>query len=62
VTLSDLLERRDRKIAIRIEIFENGAITFLEAEYDFFATDKIIKEATGKTDQNPPRRAELHRT
>lgn len=48
MTLSDLLELRDRKIAIRIEIFENGAITFLEAEYDFFATDKIIKEATGE--------------
>ncbi len=38
LTLSDLLELRDRKVAIRIEICENGAVAFLEAEDDSSST------------------------
>ncbi|MCK4392119.1 hypothetical protein KAX17_04370 [Candidatus Bipolaricaulota bacterium] len=45
LTLSDLLELRGRKIAIRIEICENGSVAFLEEEDDFFAAGKTIKEA-----------------
>lgn len=47
LTLNDLLELRDRKIAIRIEICENGAVAFREAKDDFFAAGKIIEEARG---------------
>jgi hypothetical protein len=45
LTLSDLLELRGRKIAIRIEIYENGSVAFLEGDDDFFAEGPTIKEA-----------------
>jgi hypothetical protein len=34
-----------QKYRYGIEICENGAVAFLEAEDDFFAAGKIIKEA-----------------
>jgi len=47
LTLTDLLELRDRRISIRIEIYENGTVAFLEADDDFFAEGRTIKEAKG---------------
>lgn len=45
LTLSDMLEFQSRKIAIRIEIYENGTVASLEADDDLFAEGRTVKEA-----------------
>ena len=45
LTLSDVLEFRSREVLIGIEIYENSTVAFLEADDDFFAEGRTIKEA-----------------
>lgn len=43
--LKDVVEVEGKKVAIRIEIHEEGALALLEAEDDFFAEGQTVKEA-----------------
>jgi len=45
LTLRDMLDFQGREISIRIEIYEDTSVAFLDAEDDFFAAGRTIKEA-----------------
>jgi len=44
-SISDALTVGGRKIPVRIEIHEESTLAYLEADEDFFAEGKTIKEA-----------------
>ncbi len=45
LVVEDVLELRGRRLPIRLEINDDGVTAFLQAEDDFFAAGKTIKEA-----------------